>query len=165
MKNATVCLLFKLLAGLLCSAFADDDPASSMVTNVSMVRAIQDAEVVAAQNRNWRVMVGDGHSMAPYFHEGSVLLVDRARFDDLKPGMMVVFRDDEGDLVGHWLVSRIRGHWVTRGVNNKRHDPGFMSRPDYEGVVFGVLHSSGQDAEGLAYAQQLSLPIVLGKSR
>lgn len=103
--------------------------------------------------------------MAPYYGEGSVLLVDRAPYNKLRAGMMVVFRDADGDTVGHWLVRQENGGWVTQGVNNVELDPELLTEANYQGVIFGVLNSRGADAEGLRVASQMQLPRVIGKSR
>lgn len=130
---------------------------------VPLHRAIDDARAVAERNDQWEVMLGDGQSMTPYYGAGSVLLVERAPFDELRPGMMVVFRDEAGDLVGHWLVRRENGQWITQGVNNGAPDPRPLIESAYQGVIFGVLRSSGPDATGLAHAANLGLPRVIGK--
>ncbi len=137
----------------------------NFATNVSLQQAITDGQQVAERNGDWQVMLGGGHSMAPYFGHGSVLLVDVAPMSQLKPGMMVVFEDEVGDLVGHWLIRKENGDWVTRGINNTTDDPSVLNAQNYRGVIFGVLNSSGEDAVGLAYANQLGIQRVLGKSR
>ncbi|WP_309398807.1 hypothetical protein [Cerasicoccus maritimus] len=134
-------------------------------TNVSLQQAISDGQKVAERNAGWEVMLGGGQSMAPYFGNGSVLLVDEAPMSKLKPGMMVVFEDEAGDLVGHWLMRNEDGRWITRGVNNRRDDPGSLNAHNYRGVIFGVLNSAGEDPAGLAYAAKCGIPRVLGKTR
>lgn len=133
-------------------------------TGVPLKQAIRDALTVAERDADWTVMLGDGVSMSPYYAEGSVLLVDRAPYHKLKEGMMVIFRDNSGDLVGHWLVRQEGNGWVTQGVNNASIDPELMTSSNFVGVIFGVLNSRGADAQGLAYAQQMQLPSVIGKT-
>jgi len=133
-------------------------------SGVPLKQAIEDARAVAERDHSWHVMLGDGVSMSPYYGSGTVLLVDRAPFRDLQPGMMVVFRDGSGDLVGHWLVGQENGQWITQGVNNATPDRQPLSQGNYEGVIFGVLRSKGADAKGLAHAAKLGLPRVIGKS-
>ncbi|GHC04173.1 S24 family peptidase [Cerasicoccus arenae] len=137
----------------------------SMHTTVPLKQAIQDAMKVADRNANWEVMLGQGKSMSPYFNSGSVLLVDNAPFRKLKQGMMVVFKDAEGDWECHWLVRKEADKWVTQGVNNASVDPDLIGESNYRGVVFGVLNSAGAEPEGLAYAQSLGLESAIGKTR
>lgn len=132
-------------------------------TSVPLTQAIRDAMTVAEKDSDWSVMLGDGGSMSPYFGPGSVVMVDKAPYYKLQPDMIVVFRDAEGDLVGHWLVRKEAEGWHTQGVNNSTEDTQLMDESMYVGVIFGLLHSAGPDAEGLAMADSLNLPRVIGK--
>lgn len=163
MKTQTLTLLFAILTIGICSAQARVSGVS-MLTNVPMAQAINDAQQAADQNAGWMVMLGDGRSMAPYYGKGSVLLVEKTDFSHLKPGMMAVFQDAEGDLVGHWLIRKEGAGWVTQGVNNAALDADLMTQGNYVGVIFGVLKTAGEDATGVAYARQHNLPRVIGKS-
>ncbi|WP_309383859.1 S24/S26 family peptidase [Cerasicoccus frondis] len=164
MKTPAISLLIALLT-FVASAAEGRYLSANIKTDVPMVRAIDDALQAAQHNQSWMVMLGKGVSMDPYYGSSSVLLVSPTPFQKLKPGMMAVFRDADGDLVGHWLV-RLEGQgWVTQGANNFSEDPEIMTASAYEGVIFGVLNSAGADAQGMAYAKQLGLPTVIGKSR
>ncbi|WP_309384804.1 hypothetical protein [Cerasicoccus frondis] len=136
----------------------------NLTTNVPLSRVIDDALSVARQNPSWVVMLGSGQSMLPYFGEGSVLLVERARYDELEPGMMAVYLDKSGDLVSHQLIRKVGSSWVTQGVNNAVVDKEYVGAHNYLGVVFGVLNSSGADPVGLAYAKSQGVQLVVGKS-
>lgn len=134
-------------------------------SSVPLKQTINDALKVAQRNPSWVVMLGDDISMDPYYGSGSVLLIDRASYESLRPDMIVVYRDSEGDLVGHWLIQLDADGWVTQGINNLQPDAEKLDRRNYVGVVFGVLNSRGVDAEGISYARSLGLEFVRGKSR
>ncbi|MEO0796263.1 MAG: hypothetical protein AAFX93_13930 [Verrucomicrobiota bacterium] len=162
MKNAlflTLAILFAVYPSSLMANF----PRIDTTTNVTLKQAINDALAAAEYRDHWMVMVGDGTSMDPYYGGGSVLLVSKTNYRCLKPGMMAVFRDREGDLVGHWLIEKVEGGWVSQGVNNGSADSTLVTERSYVGVIFGVLNSAGPDAEGIAYARSNNLPTVIGK--
>lgn len=134
-------------------------------SGVAIDDAVADGVTVAAMNPAWEVMIGAGKSMAPHYGEGSVLVVDRMPFEQLRPGMMVVFQDRDGDWVGHWLVSRDESGWRTQGANNGSMDPDTLTPERYRGVIFGVLNASDPGPGARNVAAQAGLPVVLGKSR
>ncbi|WP_309385502.1 S24/S26 family peptidase [Cerasicoccus frondis] len=155
--------LILLLSLLIADTIYGSSPAVNIRTDVPMPQAIDDALAAAEHNQQWVVMLGDGHSMAPYYGRGSVLMVSPMCFYKLKPGMIAVYRDNSGDLIGHWLIESENGKWVTQGANNRPVDPQLMEKHNYVGVVFGVLNSAGICSEGMAYANVNGLEWVTGK--
>jgi len=136
----------------------------SLLTDVPLEKAIEDATQVARNDPAWQVMLADGVSMAPYYSDNSVVIVDRPSFAELQAGMIVVYRDSEGDLVGHHLVQRTEAGWVSRGSNNGSPDPHPVTAQNYVGVIFGVLNTRGFDEAGIRLAREMALPTVIGKS-
>ncbi|MGE9292386.1 S24/S26 family peptidase [Ruficoccus sp. ZRK36] len=130
-----------------------------LASDVRASDAYNDALSVAAMNANWTAIPADGTSMLPYYDSKSILMIDRASFNQLRAGMMVVYRDNDGDLVGHQLIRKTENGWVARGINNRGEDPELVTAANYRGVVFGVFHSNGVDAEKLAGKER-----VIGKS-
>ena len=108
-------------------------------------------------------MRGSGSSMLPYYGENSVLIVETASYNNLQLGMSVVYRDSNGDLVGHLLQGKSGDDWYARGFNNKKQDPQLITERNYVGVIFGILsgNSSGERANG--YSSNAKYPIVNGK--
>lgn len=115
-------------------------------TPVSYRQALADAERVASLHPDWIVMRTAGDSMAPHYNDNAILLVAKADFNSLRPGMIAVYRDAEGDLVGHPLVTLNENGWVAKGPNNGISDPTLVTPENFLGVVFGVFHSAGADA-------------------
>ncbi len=142
-KN-TLCLVVAIL--LTVAAQAGIKPQA----DVNLSEAYAEAQQVAKMDHDWYVTAADGVSMAPFYDGDSILLVDRAPFRELKTGMIVVYRDHEGDLVGHRLVAKQGNQWVARGIQNGNNDPHFVSADNYQGVVFGIFYSNGQGKSALA---------------
>ncbi len=126
-------------------------------SSVSFRKALADAESVAALNAGWSVMKAAGDSMNPHFGDSSLLLVDQVSFERLQSGMIVVYRDAQGDLVGHRLIEKTANGWVARAANSTKNDPVCVTAQNFVGVVFGALHYSPETA-GSA-----DLPVVYGK--
>lgn len=127
-------------------------------SNVSYQNALRDAQTVASMNGAWKVMRGAGLSMNPYYSEKSLLLVDTQVQNRIEPGMVIVYRDQSGERVGHTVVAATPAGFITRGLNNPTNDTALVSAAAIEGVVFGVLHTDGRVPAGD------TLPVVLGKS-
>ncbi len=130
---------------------------ASTGSNVPYLNALRDAQAVASMDGSWKVMRGAGLSMNPYYSEKSLLLVDTHVPDRIEPGMVIVYRDSNGDLVGHRVEASSPAGVVTRGLNNPSNDPALVPAAAIEGVVFGVLHTDGRVPAGD------TLPVVMGK--
>jgi len=107
---------------------------------VPFTQALADAHQVTSLNSGWTVYVSHGESMLPQIDHNSLLLVDKASFDKLAVGMLVVYRDASGDLVSHRLIQCTSAGWVAKGLNNTQEDPSLVTRDNLQGVVFGVMH-------------------------
>jgi phage repressor protein C with HTH and peptisase S24 domain len=90
---------------------------------------------VAAQHDGSFVVRGDGTSMAPLYPSGTVLVVARVSFDQLKRGATVIYRNNEGRPIAHVLVSLSRKGWRAAGINNPHLDEGSVSPENLLGVV------------------------------
>jgi len=120
--------------------------AASTDTEVPFAQALAGARQVANMNSGWKVFVSQGESMLPQISHNSLLLVARTDFDQLKEGMLVVYRDNSGDLVSHRLISHTKDGWVAKGLNNYREDPGLVTRDNLQGIVFGTMaYQAGTD--------------------
>jgi signal peptidase I len=106
---------------------------------VPFAQALADARQIANLNTGWQVYLSRGESMLPQIDQGSLLLADKADFAHLTPGMLVVYRDHDGDLVSHRLIAWTRNGWIAKGLNNDRPDPGLVTRGNLQGVVFGIM--------------------------
>jgi hypothetical protein len=97
--------------------------------------------------------------MLPQIDHDSLLLVANTDFDKLTEGMLVIYRDHDGDFVSHRLIQRTSDGWVAKGINNNQADPGLVTRENLQGVVFGMMHyQAGSDH--LAALDMASRPAV-----
>ncbi len=110
-------------------------------------------------NDGWQVMIGAGESMAPLFGSHSVLVVDSAPFETLRTGMIAIYRDRSGDLVGHSLKHKDGPGWVAQGFNNWKSDSERVNDSNYVRIVFGVFSATATPSEFIANGYD----IVYGK--
>jgi len=96
------------------------------------------AEKVAAQHEGAFVVRGDGLSMAPLYPSGTVLVIGRVSFDQLKRGDTVVYRNEEGRPIAHVLVSPSRDGWRAAGLNNSHLDEESVLPENLLGVVISA---------------------------
>jgi phage repressor protein C with HTH and peptisase S24 domain len=96
------------------------------------------AEQMAAQHDGSFVVRGDGASMAPLYPSGTVLVISRVSFDQLKRGATVIYRNNEGRPIAHVLVSLSRKGWRTAGLNNPHLDEESVSPENLLGVVISA---------------------------
>lgn len=130
---------------------------------VSYEQALTDAVRIAQLNQDWEVMRCSGTSMEPFYGKDSIILVDKADISELRSGMIAVYRDADGVLVAHKVINATSSQAWGQGFNNKHRDPDPITADNLTGVVFTILHTSGQPDAG-ALAQADILPVVYGKT-
>ena len=57
---------------------------------------------------DWFVLKVEGHSMEPYIHDGSVLVVEPARFGYAESGQIVILCEEDGDWIHGCTVKKIK---------------------------------------------------------
>ncbi len=133
-------------------------------SGVSCDEILTAAQNVLTLNSGWKIFMVKGQSMEPQFGKNSVLLTSPGNFKDLRPGMLVVYKDAFGDLVAHRLMENTGKGWIAKGYNNKTIDPGLVTEANLQGVIFGVLnYKSGTDTTS-AVAATNHLPVALAKT-
>ncbi len=160
MKTAAKKLCKKVFFMLMMSTFIHLPNVSGGIRGVvDLDQAGRDLQSVVNRNPDLRIFAATGRSMAPFFDEYSLLLVRPVEIDTLKPGMIVVFRDNEGDLVGHRLVRDGYGNLRTRGHANSRLDEEPLSAERLVGAVVATFKTNAITAASGRY------PVAVGKSR
>ena len=96
------------------------------------------AEQVAAQHEGAFVVWGDGASMAPLYPSGTVLVIERVSFDQLRRGSTVIYRNSDGRPIAHVLVAPSRKGWRTAGLGNQHVDEESVSPENLLGVVMSA---------------------------
>lgn len=92
----------------------------------------------------------EGDSMRPFFDSGALLVAKPIDLAALRPGMIVVYENDERKRVVHQVIRAVSGGWEVRGANNVRADRSLVTSGNLRGVVYGVFHALGSSAGALA---------------
>lgn len=125
-------------------------------SNVTTDKALSEAEWLISVNRGWEVFRAKGDSMHPVYGENSLLLISHTTFENLREGMIALYVDGDGDIVGHRLTQRDASGWRAKGTFSNRIDPNTIHPANYVGVVAAVMHTSGSSTPE-------NLTVVTGK--
>jgi hypothetical protein len=94
------------------------------------------AQYYAKLRPNAVAIHGEGSGMLPLYSSGTALVVEGADYSTLKEGMTVMFRDERGIRLVHFLLKRTPEGWATLGLNEgSQEDSSPMTRSNYLGVV------------------------------
>jgi hypothetical protein len=155
LRNARkACLGAVCLLGLVSTALAekpaqapashDKTPSDAPAANVSKLQAWKDAEAIAALAPGRSEVIGAGDSMKPVYGENTILVISKIGYDELKPGMSVVYTNKLGKLVVHQTLAREAKGWRVQGINNAREDKDRVTRENLVGVVYASLSYSDE---------------------
>ena len=145
-------MVVALVGGMTLSVFADapashkKTPATAPTANASKLQAWKDAEAIAALAPGRTEVIGSGDSMKPVYGENTILVISKIAYDELKPGMNVVYMNRRAKLVVHQTISREAKGWRVQGINNAREDAERVTRDNLVGVVYASL-SYSDDSE------------------
>ena len=132
-----------------CTTSAPVDPADKAMpaTDIGRMQAWRDAEAVAAMGSGRLTVIGAGESMLPVYGPGTVLVLSKVDFSELKAGMQVAYVNNGGQQVVHVLVSleESSGNWRVKGLNNETED---YSRVTPRNIM-GVVYASFAPGEGM----------------
>lgn len=84
---------------------------------------------------------GTGDSMAPLLGDNTLIVTHPIKWEDLKPGMIVVYRDSRGKNITHKLSHQEKLHWVAVGINNEYVDEERVTPHNLVGVVYATFHT------------------------
>jgi len=84
---------------------------------------------------------GMGQSMAPLYGDNSIVVTNPIEWEALQPGMVVVYRNNQGRNVAHKLSHREGQNWVTGGINNQHADTDRVTPQNLIGVVYATFHT------------------------
>ncbi len=115
--------------------------------NASKLQAWKDAEAIAALAPGRTEVIGAGESMMPVYGENTILVISKIGYDELKPGMNVVYMNRRAKLVVHQTIARERKGWRVQGINNDRADAERVTRENLVGVVYASLSYSDEDGK------------------
>lgn len=126
-------------------------------SGISISMAAEESARITSLNSGWTIYRADGDSMHPHYGANSLLIVREVAVSELRKGMIVLYRDHEGDVVGH-TVADVNAHGVrAKGTYTENLDPTPITGENIVGVVLGVMHAS---SESKVLAEK---PLALGK--
>ena len=73
--------------------------------------------------------------MEPVYLEGTAVVIRVGGFENLRPGLPVVYRDHRGVAVAHMVVAHKDGGWVAVGLNNDGCDVDLITEDNFVGVI------------------------------
>jgi phage repressor protein C with HTH and peptisase S24 domain len=147
---ATVLVKNLLLAGALvgvagCATGPGADGPAAPTADVNSQEAWHDASVMAHRDGDRFVLKGGGSSMQPVYGEGTILVLKRIPYDNLRVGMSVAYLDHDGEKVVHQLVAKESGGWRVMGLNNAWIDQDLVTAANLIGVVCTTLYSTDEE--------------------
>ena len=158
MKTTTLLAIITLSLTAVFSANAA--PKSS----APFAKALQDAEMIASLNPEWSVQRTSGTSMGEFYGDNSLILVQKASIEDIRVGMMIVYRSPAGELISHKVAAHNGTSLGTIGVTNWSMDPIPVTNDMIVGTVFGVFHTSGAPSGDVYASNGQPLPTALCKT-
>lgn len=126
-------------------------------SGVSISMAAEEAARIIHYNSDWTIYRVDGDSMHPHYGANSLLIVNKVSIERLRKGMIVLYRDHDGDVVGHSVATIDASGVRAKGTYTDELDPNPVTRDNLIGVVVGVMHSKSNSN---ALSEK---PLVLGK--
>jgi len=102
----------------------------------------QEAAAVAAKVPASTVVIGHGGSMDPLYPEGTVLVLQQMRWENLRPGMTAIYSKDPDNpyhMVAHALLKREADEWLAQGLANAQPDRTLVREDNYVGTVVAAF--------------------------
>ena len=152
-KKILPLLMLALAAGCASTSGTADAPVAAShdpvapTANVSKNEAWHDAMLMTRLEGDRLAVLGGGASMQPVYGQGTVLVLKRIPYDDLKLGMTVAYIDHNGVKVVHKLVDKQDGGWRVMGLNNAWIDMDLVTATNLIGVVYATLYSDGEETK------------------
>jgi len=96
-------------------------------------------------------------SMKPVFDERAILLMEPAKFDDLKIGDIVTYKHPRyGMPVVHRIQEKRGDKFWAKGDNNGRMDEVYITRQNYEARVFGIIYAREPSEQAQRFGRTLA---------
>jgi len=101
------------------------------------------------------VLVGSGSSMNPLYLPGTILVMRKPPYNELKRGQTALYRAKSQNVVAHLLVARVRDGWRVQGLNNPTPDQEAVSPDNFVGVVIAAFQPLASSSQGPLVALHL----------
>ena len=123
-------------------------PQSSLSRDKAIAFAQQTAETMGG-----RVFtIAPTGSMKPTLDENSVVAIETVKFEDLRAGDIVIYRDAAGLPIVHRLHQKADDRWIVLGDNNSAVDRETVSAANLVGRVCAIFYTSSSTASTEATA-------------
>ena len=106
---------------------------------VTETEAWQQASTLAESTPASFVLVGSGLSMHPLYVPGTILVLQKTPYAELKRGQTALYRTKQQKVVAHLLIARVRDGWRVQGLNNPTHDMEPISADNFVGIVIAAF--------------------------
>jgi hypothetical protein len=94
------------------------------------------AQYYASLRADEMVVKGEGTGMEPLYRPGTVMVIQTQPYGTLREGMSVMYNEEGGNRVVHFLLKRNPAGWTTLGLNQGDvEDDVAMTEKNYIGVV------------------------------
>jgi hypothetical protein len=104
----------------------------------------QAAEKLAAKVPNSMLFVGHGEGMLPFYPEGTVLVMQRLKWEHLREGMTVIYYREPGNrfsITGNILVENHGDYWLTVSAKGGDFDSIRVDATNYNGTVVAAFRN------------------------
>ena len=144
MKTTTfLAIAIASLSAVFTAAASPKSPKSS----ATFGKALRDAEMIANLSPEWHVYRTIGTSMGDYFGDNSLIVVQKADIQEVRVGMMIVYRAASGEFISHKVVAHNGTSLITQGAGNRHMDPDPVTNEMLVGAIFCVFHTAGAPAD------------------
>ncbi len=76
-----------------------------------------------------------GTSMEPVYRAGTLFLIQPTKWEDLKTGDVIAYRNPSGQIIVHRLIHSYGNRWLAQGDNNLAPDQAMVTPQNLVGVV------------------------------
>ena len=77
--------------------------------------------------------------MEPLYASGTIMVVARKKFEELRRGQTILYRNRANVTVAHVLVAKCADGWRVAGLNNRVHDNDGVRPENLLGVVVAAI--------------------------
>lgn len=99
-------------------------------------KVLSAAAQTEANETGMMVVKSFGVSMLPTYREGTIFLVAPTKWEDLKTGDVVAYRNSAGTIMVHRLIHDYGHSWLVQGDNNAEADREVVTPENLVGVMY-----------------------------
>ena len=120
---------------------------------------LQDAQLISVQYSG-EVYQVSGDSMLKFFNPNSLIVTIPTKFENIRAGQLVVYKNSHGKLVVHRAIERINDEWIVRGSENKFNDKSTVKSNNLIGIVYAVFNCWNKNEKKLPIKEVFALTTI-----